>query len=97
MISSPSVHNMFPGEYSSPIGLSYLILNSDWLTGAQVKAKVDKVLSNGLKVTIGDGLSGYIHQDMLPNVGDMLEDYSPGAELDARVMYVMSPVSDIDG
>jgi len=75
MISSPSVHNMFPG--------------------AQVKAKVDKVLSNGLKVTIGDGLSGYIHQDMLPNVGDMLEDYSPGAELDARVMYVTPTVNTI--
>ena len=55
---------------------------------AQVSVTVDSLLSNGLKVSLAGGLTGYIHIDMLSDPEDILEDNSVGSSLEARVLYV---------
>ena len=46
-------------------------------------------------MTLASGLSGYIHNDMLRHVDDMLEEFSVGTELEARVLYVSPTVNTI--
>ena len=55
---------------------------------SKVSVTVEKVLSNGLKITLAGGLTGYIHIDMLSDVEDILEDNTVGSSLEARVLYV---------
>ena len=56
--------------------------------GTRVLAKVEAQLSNGLKLSLEGGLTGYIHTQMLRDGLDMLADYSPGSEVEARVLYI---------
>ena len=61
----------------------------------QVKATVDSVLSNGLKLNLSGGIVGYIHTDFLKDMDDVLEDYTAGAEVEARVLYLTPTVSTV--
>jgi len=56
--------------------------------GSRVQAKVEALLANGLKLNLEGGLTGYIHNEMLKDQQDMLADYAPGTEVEARVLYV---------
>ena len=56
--------------------------------GTRVLAKVEAQLSNGLKLSLEGGLTGYIHTQMLRDGLDMLADYSLGFEVEARVIYI---------
>ena len=88
--SSPTLHSLFPGS--------------------RVQAKVESVLSNGLKLSLAGnivmslvastafcsgGLTGYIHSQMLKDHLDMLDDYPPGTELEARVLYITPTINTV--
>ena len=68
---------------------------SQSVSGTNVKTKVEAVLSNGLKLSLLGGLVGYVHADMLPDLMDLLEEYSPGTEVEARVMYLTPTVNTV--
>jgi len=63
--------------------------------GTKVKAKVDGLLENGLKVTFGSGLVGYVHSDQLKDQVDFVEGYTVGSEVDARVLYITPTVNTV--
>ena len=63
--------------------------------GTSTTVTVDTALSNGLKVALAGGLVGYIHQDMLRDMADMVEEYSAGAQLEARVLYVVPTLNTV--
>ena len=63
--------------------------------GTKVKAKVDGLLENGLKVTFGSGLVGYVHSDQLKDQVDFVEGYAVGSEVDARVLYITPTVNTV--
>ena len=56
---------------------------------------VDSLLSNGLKVSLLGGLTGYIHIDMLSDIEDLLEDHTVGSILEARVLYVIPTLNTV--
>ena len=79
-------------------GLVSLVLGSQCsqsVSGTNVKTKVEAVLSNGLKLSLPGGLVGYVHAVMLPDLMDLLEEYSPGTEVEARVMYLTPTVNTV--
>jgi len=61
----------------------------------KVKAKVDGLLENGLKLSFGSGLVGYVHSDQLKDQDDFVEGYTVGSEVEARVLYITPTVNTI--
>merc|ERR1712142_826009 len=61
----------------------------------KVKGKVEALLENGLKVSFGSGLLGYVHSDQLKDQMDFVEGYTVGSEIEARVLYITPTVNTI--
>jgi len=63
--------------------------------GTKVKGKVEELLGNGLKLSIGAGLVGYVHSDQLKDQVDLVEGYTVGSEVEARVLYITPTVNTV--
>jgi len=63
--------------------------------GTKVKGKVEAVLGNGLKVTLGGGMVGYVHNDQLKDQMDFAEGYSLESEVEARVLYITPTINTV--
>jgi len=63
--------------------------------GSRVKATVESHLGNGLKVTLKDGLAGFVHQNQFRLPTDPIESYEVGSEVEVRVVYIVPTVNTI--
>jgi len=65
------------------------------LPGVRINAKVEKTLDNGIKVSLGSGLSGYVHRDQLKSPIDHPDSYDVGSDLSVRVLYILPTINTI--
>jgi len=65
------------------------------LPGVRINGKVEKTLDNGIKVSLGSGLSGYVHRDQLKSSLDHPDSYDMGSDLSVRVLYILPTINTI--
>lgn len=65
------------------------------LPGVRINGKVEKTLDNGIKVSLGSGLSGYVHRDQLKSGLDHPDSYDMGSDLSVRVLYILPTINTI--
>jgi len=63
--------------------------------GTKIRGKVEGLLGNGLKVSFGTGLVGYVHSDQLKDQVDFVEGYTVGSEVEARVLYIAPTINTV--